>query len=65
MGIAPIDEAPSLPILDDVVSAHGLIRVYDIQGKLVTEGHDEVSLAPLARGIYIIVTESGKIKVKR
>ena len=65
MGIAPIDEAPSLTILDDVVSAHGLIRVYDIQGKLVTEGHDEVSLAPLARGIYIIVTESGKIKVKR
>lgn len=65
MGIAPIDEAPSLTILDDVVSAHGLIRVYDIQGKLVAEGHDEVSLAPLARGIYIIVTESGKIKVKR
>ena len=65
MGIAPIDEAPSLTILDDVVSAHGLIRVYDLQGKLVTEGHDEVSLAPLARGIYIIVTESGKIKVKR
>ncbi len=65
MGINTIDEAPSLTILDDVVSAHGLIRVYDLQGKLVTEGHDEVSLAPLARGIYIIVTESGKIKVER
>ena len=63
MGIAPIDEAPSLTILDDVVSAHGLIRVYDIQGKLVAEGHDEVSLAPLARGIYIIVTESGKMRI--
>ena len=63
MGIAPIDEAPSLTILDDVVSAHGLIRVYDLQGKLVTEGHDEVSLAPLARGIYIIVTESGKMRI--
>lgn len=63
MGIAPIDEAPSLTILDDVVSAHGLIRVYDIQGKLLAEGHDEVSLAPLARGIYIIVTESGKMRI--
>lgn len=63
MGIAPIDEAPSLTILDDVVSAHGLIRVYDLQGKLVAEGHDEVSLAPLARGIYIIVTESGKMRI--
>lgn len=65
MGINTIDEAPSLTILDDVVSAHGLIRVYDLQGKLVAEGHDEVSLAPLARGIYIIVTESGKLKVER
>ena len=63
MGIAPIDEAPSLTILDDVVSAHGLIRVYDLQGKLVTEGHDEVSLAPLARGIYIIVTENEKRRI--
>lgn len=63
MGIAPIDEAPSLTILDDVVSAHGLIRVYDLQGKLVAEGHDEVSLAPLARGIYIIVTEGGKFRI--
>lgn len=65
MGINTIDEAPSLTILDDVVSAHGLIRVYDLQGKLVAEGHDEVSLAPLARGIYIIVTERGKLKVER
>ena len=63
MGIAPIDEAPSLTILDDVVSTHGLIRVYDLQGKLVTEGHDEVSLAPLARGIYIIVTENEKRRI--
>ena len=63
MGIAPIDEAPSLTILDDVVSAHGLIRVYDLQGKLVAEGHDEVSLAPLARGIYIIVTENEKRRI--
>ena len=63
MGINTIDEAPSLTILDDVVSAHGLIRVYDLQGKLVTEGHDEVSLAPLARGIYIIVTENEKRRI--
>ena len=63
MGINTIDEAPSLTILDDVVSAHGLIRVYDLQGKLVAEGHDEVSLAPLARGIYIIVTERGKMRI--
>lgn len=65
MGINTIDETPSLTILDDVVSAHGLIRVYDLQGKLVAEGHDEVSLAPLARGIYIIVTENEKLKVER
>ena len=48
----------------DVV-ATGTILVFDITGRMMLTGNDELSIAELPSGIYVIRTGMGTVKVAR
>ncbi len=54
-----IDAVPAIRVSGNVVTYPGTIAVYNINGQLVANGKDAVSLHHLTRGIYVVQARSG------
>ena len=48
-----------------VVCANGTIRVFDLMGRQVSSGVGTLDLNTLGRGIYVVRTLGGSLKVQR
>lgn len=60
------DNASSIRFNGDIVSAEGLLEVFDLQGRRVAEGLNSINLNSLSAGIYVVKAggEARKINKK-